>query len=552
MASPASAPLAAGGDPVASALSAIDAGAVIERVWARDHTLWGPDPRGIEDRLGWLDADDRIRPRLSGIRHLADEVAEEGAPSFVLAGMGGSSGGAAAIAQTLGAARGRPRMVTADSTLPAEMRRLLEDFDPARSTVVVSSKSGLTAETLAIYRVLWGAAEAALGPARAGRRFVAITDPGTPLSETARGGRFRETFHSEPTVGGRFSALTHYGLVPAALMGADAAALVDSGAAMRALCRPGGGASGNPAAVLGATIAAHAARGRDKLTLVTSPGVSGFGPWAVQLVAESLGKRGLGVIPVDGEPKAGPELYGTDRLFVHLRLDGDDNCGTDGFVRALAGAGHPAVTLSLAGREALGGEFFRWEMAVAVAAALMGVNPFDQPDVERSKELARRILETRGPAAAESAVGPGEGARELAALLDASREGDYLAVLAFLPRTAPIEAAISRLRAAVMGRRKIATTLGYGPGYIHSTGQLHKGGPESGIFAVLTAPHGGDVPVPGGALTMGQMSDADALGDLAALRELGRRAVHVGLGGDPAASIESLAEALESGPGGKE
>ena len=527
----------AGGDPVASALAAIDAGSVVDRVWARDHTLWDPDPAGIEDRLGWLDADERIGPRLGELERLADEAAGEGGRTFVLAGMGGSSAAAKAIAATLGAARGRPRMVAADSTVPAEFGSVLRTFDPARSLVVVASKSGTTAETLALYRALRDAADDALGPARAGQRFVAITDPGTPLSDLAHREGFRRTFLSEPTLGGRFSAMTHYGLLPAALMGAGAASLVESGTRMRAECAPGGGAVQNPAAVLGAAIAAHASGGRDKLTLVTSPGLSGFAPWAVHLVAESLGKRGRGVVPVSGEPEAPLECYGPDRLFVHLRLEGDDNAGADAFIRAVAGAGHPVVTLPLADRGALGGEFFRWEMAVAIAAALVGVNPFDQPDVERSKDHARSILRTPGARASR----PEDGADELLALLADSRRTDYLAVLAFLPRTAPVEVALSRLREAVLRRWSIATSLDYGPGYMHSTGQLHKGGGASGIFTVLTAPQGGSRPAPSAFAGLGRLTDATALGDLAALRDLGRRAVHIGLGEHPAASIESLA-----------
>ena len=539
----------AGEDPVASALAAVDAGSMIDRVWARDHTLWDPDPAGIEDRLGWLDADERIGPRLGELERLADEAAGEGARTFVLAGMGGSSAAAKAIAATLGAARGRPRMVAADSTVPAEFGSVLGTFDPARSLVVVASKSGTTAETLALYRALRDAADDALGPARAGKRFVVITDPGTPLSDLAHREGFRRTFCSDPTVGGRFSAMIHYGLLPAALMGAGTASLVESGTQMRAECAPGGGAAQNPAAILGAAIAAYASGGRDKLTLVTSPGLSGFAPWAVHLVAESLGKRGRGVVPVSGEPEAPPECYGPDRLFVHLRLEGDDNAGADAFIRAVAGAGHPVVTLPLADRGALGGEFFRWEMAVSIAAALVGVNPFDQPDVERSKDLARGILGTPG----SPDPGGRDRADDLSALLAEGRGSDYLAVLAYLPRTAPIDAALSRLRGAVLRRWGIATTLGHGPDYTHSTGQLHKGGPGCGIFAVLTAPHCGDRTGPGASAGLGRLTDAIALGDLAALRELGRRAVHIGLGEDPARSIESLAAALErGGPGGKE
>jgi hypothetical protein len=308
--------------------------------------------------------------------------------------------------------------------------------------------------------------------------------------------------------------------------------------------------------VLGATIGSMALRGRDKLTLVTSPAMFGYGLWVVQLVAESLGKNGKGVVPVAGEPLVDPDLYGRDRLFVYLRLDSDDNDETDNALEAVSALGHPVITLRMPNREALGGEFFRWEMAVAVAASVMGVNPFDQPDVQLSKDRTRALLANGGDASSpvaeapveagksEAIAEPDKSATQLAALLDAAAGGDYLGVLAFLPHTDAIDDALRRLREAVLRRYRLATTLGHGPGYLHSTGQLHKGGPDTGIFLLLTTDHTEDISIPGHDYGLAQVTDADALGDLGALNDLGRRVVHIALPDDPAASIDALTATL--------
>ena len=316
---------------------------------------------------------------------------------------------------------------------------------------------------------------------------------------------------------------------------------------MRRLCGPGVAPGDNPAARLGAAIGAMSLAGRDKLTLITSPGMFGFSLWVVQLVAESLGKDGRGVIPVAGEPLVDPDLYGEDRLFVYLRLEGDENDSIDGALREVGDRGHPVITLRVRSRRELGAELFRWELAVAIAAAVIGVNPFDQPDVQMSKDRTGAIL--GGPrgrlelsAGADSIQ---RGAGDLARLLGSCREGDYLGILAFLPAAGGVEGALRELRQKVVRRYRIATTLGHGPGYLHSTGQLHKGGPATGIYLLLTAPHRNDMAIPGRPYTLGGVTDADSLGDIGALEQLGRRLVHVRLPDDSAGAVESLTAEID-------
>lgn len=519
----------------------------LERIWGRDHTVWRPDPEGVADRLGWLSADRWIRPRLAEIEEFAADVIAEGIEHIVLLGMGGSSRAARAIGATLPARPGYPEMIPVESTLPSVVLPVLDHIDLARSVVILSSKSGTTIEPLMLYRVLRDAMATAPGAGPAGRRFAAITDPGTPLVDLARAQGFRKVFLGDPTIGGRFSALTHFGLVPTALLGISVESLVQEGTRMRRLCGPGVSPNANPAASLGAAIGSMSLAGWDKLTLVVSPGMFGFGHWVVQLVAESLGKDGKGIIPVAGEPPVDPDLYGDDRLFVYLRLDGDDNDSTDEAIGELSDRGHPVIILRMQSRQELGAEFFRWELAVAVAAAVIGVNPFDQPHVQMSKERTRNILGglRGGLDLTAGAHQIEQGARELARLLASRRDGDYLGILAFLPADGGVEGALRALRKRAVRRYRLATTLGHGPGYLHSTGQLHKGGPATGIFLVLTAPHHRDASIPGEPYSLGEVTDADSLGDLGALGQLGRRLVHVRLPDHSAHAVESLTAAIE-------
>ena len=516
---------------VEATLADLDRSGVPGRIWRKDHTVWKPSPEEIADRLGWLNVTDVMRRAAPTLHSFANEVRDAGFQHVVLLGMGGSSLGPEVLRQTFGSAPGYPELIVLDSVLPASLLAVAEAIEPSRALFLVSSKSGTTVEPNVLYKYFRGLVEAA-GKKEAGSSFVAITDLGTPLEALAREHGFRRIFQNPSDIGGRYSVLSYFGLVPAALMGLDLAKLLDAVDAMRSACAGGAPAQDNPGTRLGATMGALALEGRDKLTLVTSPSVEGFGLWVEQLIAESLGKEGKGIVPVAGEPHpASPKTYGDDRLFVYLRLEGDRDEGSDREVAELEAAGLPLVRLELRDRYDIGGEFFRWELATAVAGAVLGLNPFDQPDVQRAKDSTDAVMqeyERTGslPEAEVSATFDG--------LLDQARPGDYLAIMAFLRQTPPVDDALQAIRARVMREHGVATTLGYGPRFLHSTGQLHKGGPENGLFLQITADHAEDVSIPGTPYTFGVLADAQALGDLRALQDLGRRALRLHL----AANVE--------------
>ncbi len=517
---------------VEDALARLNEGDVVRRIWARDHTAWKPRPDEIANRLGWLDAPADMRPLVPGLTAFADSVRADGFRDVVLLGMGGSSLGAEVLRATLGNRDGYPALLVLDSTVPAAVRAVSETIDAERTLFVVSSKSGTTVEPNVLYRHFRTLADR-------GTNFAAITDAGTPLA--ALGGRdgFRETFLNAGDIGGRYSVLSHFGLVPAALAGIDVEKLLSRAEAMADRCGNADAAS-NPGASLGAAMGAHALAGRDKLTLVTSPRIGSFGLWAEQLVAESLGKEGVGIVPVCGEPLRHPSFYGHDRLFVHLRLDGDANREADTFVDAVGSAGHPVVRIGLADAYDLGAEFFRWEFATAVAGSMLGVNPFFQPDVGLAKERTDALLAEY----AASGRLPDTGSLTLDDVASLAGPGRYVAIVAFVEQTPETDAALAALRSAFMDRYRVATTAAYGPRFLHSTGQLHKGGPDSGLFVQLTARREDDLPVPGEPYTFGTLVDAQALGDLAALQERDRPVARVQLGPDLVADIGRLARVV--------
>lgn len=520
----------------------IDRRDVIGRIWRRDHTVWKPSPDEIANRLGWLDVSVAMRAALPDLRRFADEVRAEGFERVLLLGMGGSSLGPEALAHTFGSADGFPELRVLDSVLPSVVRAATDAIDPARTLFLVSSKSGTTVETSALYRHFRREVEASVGAQNAGRHFVAITDSGTSLARLAVRDGFRRLFLNPPDIGGRYAAQSLVGLVPGALMGLDLEAALDQVDDMADRCSTVHTASDNPGARLGAAIAAQAVRGQDKLTLLASPSVASFAPWAEQLVAESLGKEGKGVVPVVGERLTRSARIGGDRQFVYLRLSGDNNAATDSVADTAARRRRPLVTLRLGDRNEVWGEFFRWEFAVAVAGALLGVNPFDQPDVELSKRMTIDALDGTG-GAAETAGGASP-----AELLADAKPGDYLAVLAYVRRTSELDAALAGFRLTVGERHGIATTVGYGPRYLHSTGQLHKGGPANGRFLQLVEKpgngEGADVGVPGADYTFGRLAKAQADGDLSALEALGRRVSRVCVEGNGADEVVSLAASL--------
>ena len=506
-------------------LADLDDRDLVRRIRLRDHTAWRSDPEEIANRLGWLAMPDDMRGRVSDIKAFASQVRRAGFQHVALLGMGGSALGAEAIWRTIGVREAFPQPVLLDSTVPDAVLAVSDFVDPAGTLFLVSSKSGTTLETRLLYGFFESVVSCDSGKGT-GQSFAAITDAGTPLKDLAHEKGFRRLFLNPPDVGGRFSALSLFGLVPAALAGVDIARLLSKAVAMQRACLSDGPAGENPGAWLGATLAANALDGRDKLTLLTSPSLRGFGLWVEQLVAESTGKDGRGIIPVVDEPVLSPDHYGDDRLFIHLRLDGDDNDALDEVARRFEESGHPIVRLNMHDPYDLGGELFRWQFAVAVAGAVLGVNTFDQPDVQRSKEETDAVLDeyTRLGTLPEM-----EQEGSLEGLLDRSEAGDYLSIMAFVQQTPDTDRMITDLRRRAMQERRIATTAGYGPRYLHSTGQLHKGGPPSGLSLQITSNPATDVEIPGRPYTFGTVADAQAIGDLRTLKALGRRTARIEL-----------------------
>lgn len=528
-------------EAVAATVAGMGESGLVPRIWQRDHTVWKPGPSEIADRLGWLTVTDVMQEQVTPLLSFAEEVRRAGFRHMVLLGMGGSSLGAEVLGQVFGASRGYPQLVVLDSTVPAEVQAVSRAIDPGRTLFLLSSKSGTTVEPHLLFEHFKGLVMHGLSGGKAGQNLVAITDPGTPLVRLAEGEGFRSVFLNPPDIGGRYSALSYFGLVPAALAGIDIAALLDRADRMREACASCVDARRNPGAWLGGCMGTTASKGRDKMTLLTSPSVSSFGLWAEQLIAESTGKEGRGIVPVVGEPLLGARQYGNDRWFVYLRSRGDHNDATDAAAKALIAAGQPVVVLEMADSRDLGAEFFRWQMATAVAGAVLGVNPFNQPDVERSKEVTMKLLQdysSSGQAPDTRTTGT------LADLISQAGEGKYLAIMAYIRQTPEVDRTLAEFRRAIAERYRMATTLGYGPRFLHSTGQLHKGGPNTGLFLQITADHEKDLPVPGRPYSFGVVADAQAAGDFQALRSAGRRVVRVHLPKGDARAVSGLLAGL--------
>ena len=499
---------------LAARLDALDRDDVPRRIWQRDHTVWAPEPIEVADRLGWLTVHAGMREEIPRLRAFAREVAAEGISTVVLAGMGGSSLAAEVFGAVAAGGSGSPRLVVLDTTHPEELRGLEAELDGGRALVVVASKSGTTLETRAHLAWLW---ERLGDPSR----FVAITDPGTPLARVAEERGFRRAFLNPPDIGGRYSALSYFGLVPAALVGADLEGILDGAAAMAAACGPEVRAADNPGVRLGALLGEAALLGRDKLTLALPDRVAPLGAWLEQLVAESTGKRGRGILPVEGAPLGPPAVYGDDPLFVAL-----GEAAASPILAWLERAGHPVERIE--GEVHLGAEMFRWELATAVAGAVLGVNPFDQPDVQAAKDRTARVLAGEGDPAPE----PGD----LGEVLAGAAPPAYVAIQAFLPRTPEVRRRLQAVRLRLRDRLRVAVTVGFGPRYLHSTGQLHKGGPPTGRFVQVVEEPGEDVGIPGEPYTFRDLLLAQAAGDLAALRERGRPVARTSLEGLEAAA----------------
>lgn len=524
---------------------------LVERIWRRDPTVFvgdgAPDSAyaSIRTRLGWLDAPEAMAGPADAVTRFADQVRADGLTRVVLLGMGGSS----LCAEVLRDVPDPDRRIDGcaltvlDTTDERAIRAVTDRLDPRQTLVVVASKSGTTIEISALEAHLWHTMSRALG-ASAGRHFAAITDPDTALVTLAAERGYRHTFVNPPDIGGRYSALSLFGLVPAALAGCDTRALLASARRMAAACRVEGDA--NPGLALGRFMAEQARAGRDKLTLLASPDLAVFGAWVEQLVAESTGKQGDGVLPVVGEPFGAAASYGPDRAFVALTTDPGD--GTTRLARELKAAGHPVLTIAASPAE-LGAEFFRWEFATAAAGALLGLNPFDEPNVREAKTRTLAQLDARRTTGAfrlepPLVAGDGYARREFRpAAAPTSARRRYVALLDFLPADPARAALAATLRAAVRHRLGLAVTYGVGPRYLHSTGQYHKGGPATGIFLLFTAADATETPVPGADYSFSALKYAQALGDFDALVANNRHVIHYHLS-DPAADFSATLERL--------
>jgi glucose-6-phosphate isomerase len=543
-------------------VSSLAAGHAPDRIWQRDATFWGDDAerqRSVANRLGWLDIASQMRDRVPEIEAFAVQVKAGGFTDAVLLGMGGSSLAPEVLRQSIaGHVRdGWPELHVLDTTDPPTILAVSDHIDPARTLFFVSSKSGTTIEALSLFAYFHALVTKAK-PGRAGENFVAVTDASTPLEALAREHNFRRIFTNPDDIGGRYSALSYFGIAPAAVAGVDIAKLLDRGIAAAANAK----APDSDALRLGAALGELALAGRDKCTFIVSPRIASFGLWVEQLIAESTGKEGRGILPVASEPPGTPAHYGDDRVFVQLRLEADSNGAEDALAGALGAAGHPVIVIDLDDVYDLGREFFTWEFAVAVAGHVLGINPFDEPNVQESKDNTARVLqdfEATGtldvPFVSDSGLTVIAGASPapqpslrgvLDELFEAIDDGGYFAVTAYVQPTPRAQQAFDDIRAAVRDARHAATTLGYGPRFLHSTGQLHKGGPPRGVFLQVTASDGQDITIPGRPFTFGQLKRAQSIGDYQSLVGHGRPVARVHLGTDIDSGLVQLMEAVRA------
>ena len=544
----------------------------VNRLWKRDKSLWTNDD---EDKwLGWLTIATESAKDLPKLDDLAAFAKKTGFTHVLLLGMGGSSLCPEVLALTFGKQNGFPQLHILDSTDPAQVKSVENQIDPAKTLFIVASKSGSTLEPNIFKQYFFAVAEKALGKGNAGKHFVAITDPGSKMEQVAQADKFQFIFHGVPSIGGRYSALSNFGLVPAAAMGLDVRRFLDRTSVMVEACAATVHADKNPGAILGAILGTLGNQGRNKVTIVTTPKIFDVGAWLEQLIAESTGKLGKGLIPVDREKLATPEVYGNDRIFVYLRLDGDDN-SQQAKLDALQKAGQPVVTIEVAQVYDIGQEFFRWEIATAVAGSILGINAFNQPDVEASKIVTKQItseFEKSGKLPAETPFFEVDGIKlftddrnaqnltklagnkkDLAGLLRAHlgqlSAGDYFALLAYIQMNGDHENALQAMRHGVRDKKHVATCLGFGPRFLHSTGQAYKGGPNSGVFLQVTCDDAADLPVPDQKYTFGVVKAAQARGDFQVLADRGRRALRVHLPKDVNAGLEKLNRAIQEALG---
>ena len=537
----------------------------VARLWQKDASLWtGTDE---SNWLGWLNITEEQLAHIDALKQIAADVRKAKFKHALLLGMGGSSLCPEVLRMTFGKIKGFPELHVLDSTDPAQIRAIESKVDLKSTICIVSSKSGSTLEPNIYKQYFFERVKAKVGEKEAGNRFIAITDPGSKMQQVAEADKFRRIFMGVPSIGGRYSALSNFGMVPAAIMGLDVAKFLKNTEEMVKACGASTAVDSNPGVILGNILGVAANHGRDKLTIIASPGIFDLGAWLEQLIAESTGKIGKGIIPVDRERLAKPAVYGNDRVFAHLRLASKPNKAQDAAVAALEKAGHPVVRITLPNIYNLGQEFFRWEIATAVAGSVIGINAFNQPDVEASKIETKKLTsqyEATGSLPPESPffedqgiklfadernAGALKGGAKLADVLKThlarAGAGDYFAVLGYITMNSANETTLQGIRHAVRDKKKVATVLGFGPRFLHSTGQAYKGGPNSGVFLQITCDDAKDLPVPGQKYTFGIVKAAQARGDFAVLAERGRRALRVHLGKNLKSGLATLAKAVQ-------
>ncbi|MBD3168541.1 MAG: glucose-6-phosphate isomerase [candidate division Zixibacteria bacterium] len=543
----------------------------VTRIWSVDHTVWSNDPKEISNRLGWLKSPVEMKQHTSEIKNFAEEVRRDGYTNALLLGMGGSSLAPEVFRLIFGVGEGSLDLAILDSTDPDYVREMFNRSDPAKTLYIVSTKSGTTIETFSFFKYCYRRCVDILGESEAGRHFAAITDPGSSLEELAGKLSFRKTFLNDPDIGGRYSALSFFGLVPAALVGADIELLLNRAGEMGDLCREETGITGgaNPGLRLGTLMGVCALNGTDKLTLAISPEIASMGSWLEQLIAESTGKEGMGIVPVDGEELIEPEYYANDRLFVHVKLHGDNTW--DRHIKALIEKGFPAIELLLEDKYDLASQFFLWEMATAVSGEILKINPFDQPNVESAKTAAKKMMSAYSekgelpqtePALKEDGIeaytehNPDNLGDALESFFEDINPGgqtthtgrSYAAIQAFIKPSVDTGNLLQKMRTAIQRKYKIATTAGYGPRFLHSTGQLHKGDSGNGLFIQFTSGPSKDIAIPDSpdsddsSFTFGVLKIAQAMGDRQALLDNKRKIIRFHIGADIIAGLEKIVD----------
>ena len=510
---------------------------IIQRIWQKDYTVWSPSPKGVLDRLGWLIGPEYAETQLSKFLEFGEQIKREGFSHLVLIGMGGGTLGAEVINRIFDHKSGFPELILLDSTVPKSILTVVNSINLNRTLFIISSKTGGSIETNSLYMFFRSSLQDSINQELVGERFIAITDKDSPLHKIALEHHFRKIILNPEDIGGRFSVLSAFGLLPATLTGINTELLIHRAKEMRRSCLKEVPIEKNPAALLGSAIGSLGVRGRDKLTLIASPSLKGFGIWVEQMLAESTGKDGRGIIPINDEPLSSPSNYGNDRLFVYIRLSGDENEDLDNFVKEIQGFGHPSIQINLKDKYDLSGEFYLWQFATAVASSFLGIQPFDQPNVQQAKDGTNKILleyELTGSFKATT------DSQNPTGLLTDPSSNAYLTIMAYIPQNHENDQSFHQIRRNILERYQITTTFGYGPRFLHSTGQLHKGGPNNGRFIQVIADYENDVLIPEKSYTFGMLVSAQAEADLVALKALGRSVVRIHLGNNTLSELQSF------------